>query len=1546
LQGIDENIAEDDNRTENLKPDLKPVRKKRKIFRKIFYTFILLFLISAVLLQLPFVRNYILHFAVDKVNEKLAGRDSRLYVESIEGNILKHPKINGISLVVKNDTMFKIGYVEVEFGLASLFNKKVKVKNLILDNPQINFTKVRDKNDSLVWNLEYLIRPDVPKEEDTSKSEFDWKIYADNVEIRNLAFRSLAFKNSDLPIRMIQMKQIPSIDVDNLDIYDFNLKLSASYLPDEKNVSIKNLSFRTNSYLNLNRLSLDAKIDGKDMASVQNLKLLTDKSNIDIYYASMDDLNPLKAKVDYYDFRKKNFNVSLMVDKFDFDDLKFFLPDLDFLDDKVYLKLDAKGNYSDFYLSKLEFRLPTGSYFDIGGRVKNLHEPDKLYLDVFCNNAEIQTVDNLKIIPGLPVPDYSQLGTVYMSFKFKGEPLKFEAEANVRSVAGNAEVKGSLDITQNELVYDGTARTENIDIGKIVRDPKLNSSITGEFTAKGRGFDYRTLTANVDYKLSGSNIFGQRINNSSGKISGNNGAYDLDVEYSSNSGFAKIAGKVNVRELENMQYDLRGECRDVNLATITEIQADKSSLNFAFNANGSGISPDRILGTFNFDFGNSSYGDLLIPANKLAATFSQDTVRKININSDFLEMNVSGKFSILEIPQLIAGNVESVMEKIRISFMPDSLGTTSETRLTDVKAVNKFRSEAETNLRYRINIKSLIPLYLIMKDSSLVFKCDIRGRVINNSNNFVFSTEGRFSDFRYGDTTLMFNSGRVRFSVKDDYTSGLPFAYTTDIRSRFSDLNFGGTNFDTIDVDLNTNVGKPVITLLVKLDSTKGMYASGNMNIAVSEIGVKFDTLNFFYNNYNFRNSEPVMLSYAVFDTGDAKNHMNIVSFRLADGDQKITAEGQYSFNGISNITIKTDKVSIAKFQKFLKPRVQKEDLINGNIRRMVLQYSGTLQDPKLNFETNTDFLALDKMKLGRVDAIITYGDNVLVPQIAFYNPNNAGILTVNGILPLINPLKGEKTEEEKRSFLENGVNLKIAAENFQIKILQQFIPVISQLKGQMNGNLDITGIVKTPELNGNFNIDKGSFAFDMTGVNYDFDALMTTDNQKLNFQKFRITHKSAPGKVMNMGGYLDFSKLTINEIYLVLNGDAKLLDNQVTHNIMGVYGDLYGRTGIKNIELKGNLDYLSLNGDLDVTDGKILIIPQSKVAYNIYSDNFKYNVLIDSSTIKDSMFVQKMMDSVSYMDKKKLDPFQMYFFNLLDSADNKQKANNFRYFLKVKTLKDIYAQLIIDEKTKQEFSGYVSADLTIDNYASESFSTRGRVELVKNAYYKFYKNFKATGNVLFTGDLVNPELFIDGVYETTVPDPNNTGRTRNVVINLNVTGNASNPKLGWEITSNRNPIGGADPTDDAISFIVFGMFKDELNANQRSSLFSSVGGNVGTSFMSSYVSDIINTYLPFILKTDISYKDSHDGTFAENTDIRFTAQVAGATVIFGGQILQDLSNTNFLIEYPVSNLVKKKNFTENIIIQLERYVDPFSQNNIYSADNRTGGAILYRIKF
>ncbi|MCX6163036.1 MAG: hypothetical protein NTV87_17085, partial [Ignavibacteriae bacterium] len=59
-----------------------------------------------------------------------------------------------------------------------------------------------------------------------------------------------------------------------------------------------------------------------------------------------------------------------------------------------------------------------------------------------------------------------------------------------------------------------------------------------------------------------------------------------------------------------------------------------------------------------------------------------------------------------------------------------------------------------------------------------------------------------------------------------------------------------------------------------------------------------------------------------------------------------------------------------------------------------------------------------------------------------------------------------------------------------------------------------------------------------------------------------------------------------------------------------------------------------------------------------------------------------------------------------------------------------------------------------------------------------------------------------------------------------------------------------------------------------------------------------------------------------------------------------DLSNTNFLIEYPLNKVFGMTGFSQNLILQFERYVDPFSQNNVFSTNNRTGGGLFYRIKF
>jgi hypothetical protein len=198
-----------------------------KIYLYLFSSLLLIIVIFVLFAQTSMFKNWALQFGVKKVNEMLSEKDAVLSVGSIEGNVLSHFKLNDVSLVMKNDTLAKFKQLELEYDVFPLLDNSVVVNKLILESPQVNLTNVIDKNGDSLWNIAYLLKSD--KEKDTVKKEFDWKINAVTVEIRNGAFRFLKDKNSNSPIRDIPMKKIEHLDISNLDITDFNLSLGGEF---------------------------------------------------------------------------------------------------------------------------------------------------------------------------------------------------------------------------------------------------------------------------------------------------------------------------------------------------------------------------------------------------------------------------------------------------------------------------------------------------------------------------------------------------------------------------------------------------------------------------------------------------------------------------------------------------------------------------------------------------------------------------------------------------------------------------------------------------------------------------------------------------------------------------------------------------------------------------------------------------------------------------------------------------------------------------------------------------------------------------------------------------------------------------------------------------------------------------------------------------------------------------------------------------------------------------------------------------------------------
>jgi len=1039
---------------------------------------------------------------------------------------------------------------------------------------------------------------------------------------------------------------------------------------------------------------------------------------------------------------------------------------------------------------------------------------------------------------------------------------------------------------------------------------------------------------------------------STGKLDIRNSNVDLIVQYSSNSLTTNVKGKVDFSNLEKIKYNLEGLSRNLDVSSFTKDASDKSNLNFAFNVKGEGFEPDNITGNFKFDIAASSYNNFIIPKTPLTAIVEgTSTGNKISLTSNFLDLEAKGQFTLTTLGTVLGKNISNIADEIEKSFEMDSTYFAlhqDEPYEIRNEISQSYSSNEDLNVKYALKIKDFIPFAFLTGDSNLVFKANLSGEITNSSNNFSFSAVGDINDFKYRDSTLMFSKGLLNLSVNSYYASELKKTNTVfNIKSY--DVLAGGNKLDTVAVNINIRDNKNNFKFTGNLDTSFILQTKGLIGFSESKTNILFDTLGFTYKNYDFGNKKPIKLNYEI---ADSIKNINFENFKIADGNQRIEIKGKYSLNGRSDLQISAKSIKTADLQLLSDPFIDKNDLIQGNIRRFEIKYDGTLNKPVIHIEANSDILSIGEMKLGRLDALINYKDNNFKPDIAFYNPNNIGKFKIYGDVPLKNPLKKSGEIDTSINILEEDVNLFVDANNFQIRLLEQLIPDITDLDGTMNGKVNVAGNAINPLLTGDMKLNNGAFTVDLTGVRYNFDANLVTDKQKLILQWSKLFVPSDERRFITTTGYVDFTNLKLSDIDLIMTGDVKILDDAVSKNELGIYGLLYAGSGNPHLRIKGNSERIDLTGNLILKRGNVIIPSSNQNIYNPYNDNFVYKIEIDSSSFqKDSLIVYliNLKDSLKTIDQRNYDPFDKLLVKDEDDTSTVKQIppSKFFYNISVTTERNIFINLVIDPKTGQEFFGDVNTNLFINNNENDSMQVRGSVKIGNDSYYKFYRNFKASGSLEFTGNMLNPELLIDAYYETKTSNPTYPEAIRDVRVELAVRGEVSEPKLTWKVLVNGVSKGGDDPSGEALSFIIFGRFPDELNASQRLDLLSSVGANIGTSLISSYLAEAFQDYLPFIINTEISYRENQSGTFASNTDIRFTAELGDATVRFGGQILTDLTNTNVVVDYPLNKLLNIKSISSNLIFQFERLVDPFRQNTtVINFDNRTGALLIYKIKF
>ncbi len=1504
-----------------------------KIFKKILKYFIwsagtiAIFLIALIIfIQTDTFNKWALNFALNKLNnsESWLKKENSINAESINGNILKGLRIDNIVITVKKDTLVSISYLDLKYDIWGLLKQKISIDYAVINNPNIKLSKIKGDLDSTIWNFASLFPPSA---DTTPSSPFNWDIYVNSFRIENGKIKILG-EIPDKPLWAIQWEKQSEFKFNELDVSGLNLDMKGEYSKKIKKINLWNLSFISNTDVALKKLSFEADINIPDtLTEISNLELLTDRSDIKLSRFSAKGFNPLDNDA-FKNYENKKISLVLSIEKFDFDDLKFFIPAVNMLGGISTLYLDADGVYNNLNINKLTIDLP-GSNFNISGNIKNLSNTDSVYIDARSSN-KINPADIRTIYYSSSIPDFKNLGIVLADFDYKGSYEDFYTYYDIRSESGNIRGQGHLNTKQK--FYSGNVITNNLDLAPILNNKKLKSNINLDAKYDGSGFSLNTISGNVRFNLGKSGAAGYDISSSSGIININRNNIKLDIKANSSSGNASVAGMINISNMKNPVYSIKGKMNNVDVSRLQGKNKDKSNLNASFDINGSGINMNNLSGKFNIDIGKSFYSKYDIPETKLIAMLHTTAdSNSLQITNKAMEVKADGTFKLFELIDAILYNISLVSNITEKKLNPDST--------ISFAGLSRYNHTGNASFNYKFTTKDSAELRKLSAPFGFIFNGNFSGSILNSPERFNSKSEINVKNFTYHDTTIVLNNINNNLALSDEYLNVQSEDPLSSLKINTNvngdKLRFGTFNLDSLKaiLSLSEEIGK--LKISGKTDSMNYLRMSSEIDLRGKDIVMNVDSIYAKYYEYNLINNNRWDIIYI------PQSEIRINQLGLKSGKMILNADGVYSLKGASNINLKGENLNIGEIYTMLNPfdtTVNGERSpypVQGELQNFFVNIQGTPEDVVINLETKTSLLKYDTMSVGTIVANVKYKSQILTPEILITNYQNNGSLKISGSVPVKNPFI--KKDSTSATAIDIPAEVNLTANNFQIQYFTKFIPGIGDLRGVLNGNLIATGTIQNPDLKGDLTLVQGKYFLDFTGMYYDFKFKISTENSNLIINNFSLYNPDDDTRHIDLFGNIDFKNYNLNNINLSSSGDVVLLDKNSKENQLGLKGYLLGGIGNPPITIKGNLKKLNINGQFLIKDASIASLPRSGKGYQTEEKNLIYILADDTAHTSDTN-----RRKVSLIEYEKINPFIRNRYILVDTTKSFSIMNILALDLTVKTVKNLYVSIDFNNLTRDRLFGEVSADLRIRS-DSGRLRTRGEVDVVGNSYYRFYRDFKVKDSkIVFHGPIDKPELDIRAVYENTkATEQFGTVTSSPIQVVLTVTGDPNNPEITLRLYENGTEMLGNDATSDAITYLLFGKYKNELSASETQSVASGIGSTVGSLYVTSFFGQVVRNMLPFIKDAELNYSEGG----IQNTNVSVSSEILDADVTVGSRVIDNNAYLEFNLEYPLNSLVHL-NLPEQVYLRIAR--EQLSRNLVSNSTvfYSTGVKIIYKLKF
>lgn len=981
----------------------------------------------------------------------------------------------------------------------------------------------------------------------------------------------------------------------------------------------------------------------------------------------------------------------------------------------VKLQGKARGTINDFELEDIILETATSTKFKGNLKLKETTRPENLHLEtddfsLSSNSADVKSLMALFVDSISPAID--NIGGFTWSGNFNGGLYSFNTDSKLEGDLVDAEMDlNAKDINLVEKAkYQGKIVATKIDLARISGNDKLGIAAV-DLEVEGKGFNPYKMQTKVQGDINRLDFKGYSYKNLS--INGliNKGLFDgdftatdpnLNFDFSGQASFAK----------DTATFDFVAQIDSANLFATNLVADSGAQYSGSLVIDLTAIDYDHWEGFISLkdsEYRNSRKNHYFQDINVIS--LGKDSLRELRFRSDILEGDIKGDFSLL------------------------GLATTFEQNLYKFFWPLKYQPELITtnDFEYQLVLKStslltqlLLPKFLIEPGTEISGTYKRKGNRLNTE---LVSRGIRYEDHVLKDINLDFtssNSGNDLQFFLENYSS--PGGFMIDSIQLVNDYLEDSMNYqisfilrDSIDSYTNFK-GRAIVD-----------------GSATYRIVVDSSSFNLGKEPFYFSSGSTFRLDTSGF---------SIDYLRLQGIEQKVTASGFINKNPNQVLRLNADEIDL-KILNYFFPN--KSARFKGILRSDIIA-TQLLGSPKFMADISIDSLYLNGVRLGVLSATSDYDYSLKK-------------IYLDGVIKLGN-LESLLLEGYYNTDSSGLIDLSLNFNRFKIAALEPFAsPIAENLRGLLNGSVNVRGPISQPKINGQLNIPKAAMTISFLQTDYNLvgDPEITITNSEIAFPELKLrdtrfgTAGVLSGKVKHDNFKDFFIDLKIDaEELLVLNTKSEVED--------AYYGTAYA-SGV-----------ISVIGPPNKVKVKATVESARKTNFNI--------PIGGATDVKQSGFVTFVSPDE---DKDSL--------RILNNEFNIDEGVSLDFDIDVNSKAKV--SIILNESTGNQLNARGDGLIKMKLEPGRDLELYGTYTVAKGEYRfniegLFAKNFEVErgGTVTWNGDPYAARLDLVAKYTTKANPGLLTGESSSVstpvVVYLNISGELTNPNIVFDIKAPR----------------------------------------------------------------------------------------------------------------------------------------------------------------